>query len=262
MKNNTNNTVVTGIPESLIESQNVPHPCDHPDLFRQTGENEYEYTGPDDFVETVKVIQVTDGTLIAADPCYANREYERLCVYVDNVRNGQWAVDYAGVNLRAINNDYKMMLFKTGERNFIEWDYIIDGLVYADTGLAGFFTDPDADLDEESDGFEYRFTFRGDGGYPVLVKEINGEVVALEIVYEGGSIFNYTHGVVSEEDQLAAIEAVENSDWETYQELAEKYNLICDDYACFSPVMFLGYGVLPLDEESFMLADHCEWENG
>lgn len=51
MKNN--NTKVTHIPESLIVSGNVPHPADHPELFRQTDEHEYEYIGPDDFEETV-----------------------------------------------------------------------------------------------------------------------------------------------------------------------------------------------------------------
>ena len=46
-------TTVTGIPESLIMSGNVPHPADHPELFRQTGENEFDYIGPDDFEDDI-----------------------------------------------------------------------------------------------------------------------------------------------------------------------------------------------------------------
>lgn len=256
-----NNTTVKNIPESLIMSGNVPHPADHPELFEMSGDA-YVYIGPDDFVETVKPITVTDGKLIAADPCYADAEYEDLCVFVDNVQNGTWTVDYCGPNLRAINNEYKIARFKAGEDQFMEWSDAI-GLIGVDTGLAGFFTDPDADLfNKESDGFDYRFTLRGDGCYPVLMKEIDGEVVALEINYESGSIFNYHHGIVTSEDQQTAIVAVEAGDWDTYSELAEKYNRISGECPCFPPAMFIGYGCLPLTEESLGLAEHCEFETG
>ena len=262
MKNNqTNNTIVTGIPESLIRSNNVPHPADHPELFEMCGDK-YVYVGPDDFKETVKTIEVKDNCILASDPAYCDEEYRKLGTLVENARNGIWTVDYSGPNLRATNRDYKLARFKAGEDDFIEWTDAI-GMVYVDTGLAGFFADLDIDLlAEEIPNCDYRYTLRGDGGYPVLAKYDGDEVVTLEITYDGGTIFNYHHGIVSEEDQLAAITAVESANWAVYNELAEKYNRMSCNYSCFSGILFVGHGCLPLTEETFPLADLCEFECG
>ena len=256
---NNNNTIVTGITIDMFESGNVPHPADHPNLFEMSGDK-YVYVGSDNFVETVKAIQVTNNKIYASDPCYLDTE--KLRVEVDKVRNGVWTVDYSGPNLRAINRDYKLTRFHAGEDVFIEWDDAI-GIVYVDTGLAGFSVDANADVfDKESNEFDYRFTLRGDGGFPVLVKYHDGEVVALEIVYTESCIFNYYHEIVPREDQDAAIAAVEEGDWNAYNELAEHYNTLSGEYPCFPPIIFIGNGSLPLTEETFGLVEHCGWENG
>ena len=207
-----------------------------------------------DFIEE-RTINITNNELYVCDPIYLDDD--RLHVCVDNVRNGEWIVNYCGGNMRAQHCEFEL-----DDDDFIFWDDAI-GLIGVDCGTAGFCTCSDADIfDENCKDFDFRRTPRGDGLFPVLMKEIDDEVIALEIMYDGGYIFNYHHGIVTEDDQREAIEAVENGDWETYNKLAEKYNAMSGKYSCFSGILFVGCGCLPLNEETFGLAESCEWECG
>ena len=209
------------------------------------------------FMEERK-INITNNELYVSDPIYLDEENLHVCV--DNVHNGAWIINYVGGNLRARHCNFEL-----DEDEFIFWDDAI-GLIGVDSGTAGFCTCSDADIfDENCKDFDFRWTPRGDGLFPLLAKyDDDGAVIALEIVYDGGYLFNYTHGIVNEDDERAAIEAVETNDWEAYNELAERYNKLSGDYPCFPDLIFIGMGGLPLNEETFGLVDpdNVEFENG